>query len=191
MSTTHRYTDDGDDNVLKDGQRVRVPMVAMDSTQRQVREHFGKVMDGFGRSNSELLHRPGQRFSEDSFAIDEKIKAYADYEADLTTAWRGGNPPIKDAGENLRGYPREGDQCTVRGPEYPDQQGAPGHIQGGVCVPDADYEDARRRKRQYRDPEGREEGSEEETKDSRSTRDREEAYREYEAELVNAWRGGK
>jgi hypothetical protein len=32
---------------------------------------------------------------------------------------------------------REGDICTVRGKEYPEHFGSPGHIRGGVCVPDA------------------------------------------------------
>jgi len=31
---------------------------------------------------------------------------------------------------------REGDACTVRNPEYPLDQGSPGHIRNGICVPD-------------------------------------------------------
>jgi len=52
----------------------------------------------------------------------------------------GRDDPLTGFGSHEMRGAREGDACTVRNPEYPDDQGAPGHLRsvGGqlVCVPD-------------------------------------------------------
>lgn len=47
---------DDEHELLKDGERIRVPLMFMDSMQRDVREHFQtRMVDG-------AAHRPGFRY---------------------------------------------------------------------------------------------------------------------------------
>ena len=165
-------------SVLPDGGRLRVSLDMMDSVQRQIARP--NIVDGNG-DNGLALNRPGYRIVTDAYARDEVRRAYWEVEQANINAWRG-----NDTTGNLRSRP--GDKCTCRGREFPDYQGAPGHLdQEGTCVPDdliealrlmrgdqagtqegprssEDDPDTRRRRRraQYRDPEGREAGSEDE-----------------------------
>jgi hypothetical protein len=41
-----RYRDTYNDDLLQDGQRLRVPMFAMDSAQRNMSTHFARIHDG-------------------------------------------------------------------------------------------------------------------------------------------------
>ena len=81
-----RYREIYDDDLLRDGQRLRVPMFAMDSMQRDASPHLPRVHDGTGNSS---FHRPGFRVT-DAPISDALQRAYEDYEHDLTTAWRRG-----------------------------------------------------------------------------------------------------
>jgi hypothetical protein len=81
-----RHRESYDDDLLRDGQRLRVPMFAMDSAQRGGSPHLPRVHDGTGDSS---FHRPGFRVS-DAPLSDELQIAREDYLHDLTTAWRRG-----------------------------------------------------------------------------------------------------
>jgi hypothetical protein len=105
--------------------------------------------------------RPGYRVLLDSDGRPQRrpqVDAYAKSEAAMCDAWkdppkglgrwrdgRNGNGNGNGNGFNGVGSggfvgAQEGDACTVRGPEYPDDFGSPGHLQwrnGSLqCVPD-------------------------------------------------------
>src|SRR4029079_1499272 len=86
--------------ILLPGERMRVPMTAMDSLQKQVaksfnwsEEHLLLTTDALGNAAGAALHRPGPRFASDSAimrdAQAEAAKARQEYLDDLTTAWKG------------------------------------------------------------------------------------------------------
>jgi hypothetical protein len=77
-----------DDDLLRDGQRLRVPMFAMDSAQRGASPRFARVHDATGDSGL-AMHRPGFRVT-DAPLSDELQRAHDAYEHELTTAWRRG-----------------------------------------------------------------------------------------------------
>jgi hypothetical protein len=74
------------DELLRDGQRLRVPMLAMDGMQRGVSAHFARIHDGTGDSS---FHRPGFRVT-DAPPSDDLQRAHEAYERELTTAWERG-----------------------------------------------------------------------------------------------------
>jgi hypothetical protein len=146
--------------VLKDGARLRVPLSMRDSALAQDRL---PLHDGRGNPCG---HRPGYLVADDSAARDARLRAYQDYESDLTNAWRS---PTPDA----EGYDPDdiGEPCTCKGEDFPLDFGSPGTIKrvGSriICVPN--------KRRTAPDP----------ASDRRSVAD---AYREYDNELRNAWR---
>jgi hypothetical protein len=77
-----RHREIYDDDLLRDGQRLRVPMFAMDSMQRSASPRLPRVHDGTGDSG---FHRPGFRVS-DAPPSDELQRAREAYERDLTFA---------------------------------------------------------------------------------------------------------
>jgi hypothetical protein len=83
-----RYREIHNDDLLRDGQKLRVPMFAMDSVQRGASSHLARVHDGTGDSGL-AMHRPGFRVT-DAPLSDALQRAYDAYEHDLTTAWRRG-----------------------------------------------------------------------------------------------------
>jgi hypothetical protein len=83
-----RYREIYDDDLLRDGQRLRVPMFATDGMQRDASPHLPRVHDGTGDSGL-AMHRPGFRVS-DAPLSDALQRAYDAYEYELTTAWRRG-----------------------------------------------------------------------------------------------------
>jgi hypothetical protein len=129
-----------DDPVLRDGQRIVVPMNMADSAQREVIEHFEQLRaeDAAARKlglNDALdLHKPGQRFSVDAAARARVEQARAEGIREMCDAWK---QPMADIANEARGA-QPGDECTVR--EGGHGEGSPGHLQmrGGrlVCVPD-------------------------------------------------------
>jgi hypothetical protein len=71
-------------------------------------------------------NKSGFAFDVDPYARDEVDAAYADYQKNLTDAWR--NPPTGAGSRDSIGQ-CEGDLCTING--------APGHLNADlVCVPD-------------------------------------------------------
>ena len=148
--------DDDDDAILQDGGRLRVPLYAMDSVQRGVAGPGVRVTDAFGDPGLGL-RRPGFRVAQ----VDEtaRRKAYADYDANLISAYRNDAAPPG-------AYPLsagEGNACTING--------APGHLERKgdwlVCRPDANNHSP----------------SSDATYDARAS-----AYAEYDRQLADAWR---
>jgi hypothetical protein len=144
------------DGLIRDNVVMRVPMSLMDSTTSPpparrpgnalARLHDalirGSTRDAAGRLGN--MHRPGYRIAaEDTRSSFEDFRGYgitdaqrqavfdarAEYEHRLTTSYLG----------DAEGR-QEGAACTVRNAEYPDDQGAPGHLRrvGGrlICVLD-------------------------------------------------------
>ena len=144
MAQTYRR-DANDDNdfdergVLKDGRRLRVPLMMMDGLDDVER---AIVLDAaarrFGLSNGNDLRKPGYRYTTDSRALEAKERAYRERDEADAEAWRG-NPPAGAGSGEFRGA-QEGDICTVRGLDFLEDLGGPGHLQmrNGhlVCVPD-------------------------------------------------------
>jgi hypothetical protein len=112
-----RHTDDDDDmrNILKDGERMRVPMYAMDGSmdhldplQRTVvrdKLQDARITDGAGNSGLSL-HKPGFRIS-NTVTRDRSI--YDAYDAQVASAYRN-----VGAGESEFRGQREGDSCTAK-----------------------------------------------------------------------------
>ena len=76
MSRTHRRYDD--DDTMRDGERRRVPMMAMDSVQRAIAATKQKladdagsteVSDAFGNSSPAAMSRPGYRLMTGDAAV--------------------------------------------------------------------------------------------------------------------------
>jgi hypothetical protein len=131
---TRNYDDDDDDSpfdengVLKDGRSVRVSL--MDATRARQQLHDGK--------GGQPGHRPGFAFT-DTSVRDRREQAYQDYERDLCNSYLNVDAEDAKDAESYRAAAL-GSVCTVKGEEYPDDFGAPGHVRrvGGelVCVPD-------------------------------------------------------
>jgi hypothetical protein len=151
--------------ILRDGGRLRVPLQMRDvalragsynvTTRRPDRRGLHD-----GRGNYDTVgHKPGFVMSD---RVPRPLSIYDEYDQRKSTEWRN---PTGDA----EGYGEIdiGTRCTVRDAEYPDEQGAPGHVRrvNGkiICVPDRP--DAGRDRRTIED-----------------------AYRQYDAELRNRWR---
>ena len=86
-----RYPQSYDDDLLRDGQRLRVPMFAMDDARRDASPCLPRV-HGIGDSRL-AMHRPGFRVT-DAPPSDELQRAHADYQRELTTAWRRGKEDV-------------------------------------------------------------------------------------------------
>jgi hypothetical protein len=185
----------GDADLLHDGDRIRVSMVAMDSldpVQRQILAQRGmsdadraqravdltkQKLAADAHADSYPMHRPGYRVmltgDAASQALDAVHKARQDYLEDLQNAWRGDkHKPVLDRKDD----------------DDEDDEGEGGNQEGARAG-------RKKRKTQYRDPSGRESGSSEEWED-RLHRDQQErkrvtdeAYADYAAELESAHRG--
>jgi hypothetical protein len=89
-----KHDDDDDDRILRDGERMRVPLTLMDGMQRDVAQHFqrARVRDAaarrFGLSDGLALSRPGFRYVVDDAALDAVEQAYADIAARDVNAWK-------------------------------------------------------------------------------------------------------
>jgi hypothetical protein len=132
---TGREIDD-DDPVLRDGQRIFVPLNMCDSQQREVIQHFQHL-----RAEDALAqHRPGPRYIVDEAARARVEQARAEGIREMCDAWR---KPVADAAGEFRGQ-QPGDVCTVR--EGGVDEGSPGHLRmvtGELrCVPDQRRTDA-------------------------------------------------
>jgi len=99
-----RRTDhDDDERVLRDGETLRVPLTMLDSLQRDIAQHFGRVRDALGNEGLSL-QRPGFRVL-DRLSNDECERAYQDVANAMTTAWKGNDKPKpvrQDATEDAR-----------------------------------------------------------------------------------------
>jgi hypothetical protein len=176
-----RPTDDdfNPDGTLKDKRSFRTPLMMADSNNARRR-----TLDA-------AAFRPGFRtaaavdasIDDDAFAdaLDARDQAYRDYDERVSSAWLDSADDTfdktmrvlarwqdaMDAETNEGGV--EGDACTVRNAEFPDDQGSPGHIRMYrgrlVCTPD-----------------------EPKSKDAATIDAREAAYQQYDREIADAWR---
>jgi hypothetical protein len=120
-----------------------------DAMRDSARRGAGFLHDGRGGVPG---HRPGFLLRAD-ISNDQRRRADDAYRHDLENAWRNpvrapgshdaeARPPSGFGSHGSRGE-REGDLCTVRGPEFVESFGSPGHLkmyQGKlVCVPDPEY----------------------------------------------------
>jgi hypothetical protein len=90
--TKRQYEDEGDE-IVKDGEHVRVPMMLCDGFQRDVAQYYAqpaRVCDAIGRTAG---HRPGFLLMDTSNselrdASDARDMAYAELEKRSAAAWR-------------------------------------------------------------------------------------------------------
>jgi hypothetical protein len=125
--------------VLRDGGRYKVRL--FDSMQKGIAKHFGSLHDGrlHDGHGGPPGHKPGFIVSDAHEADQEVARAYVDAERALTSAWQ--DSPSTGAGSNSPIGAHEGDICTCRGAEYPNDFGSAGHLRMQndgtlVCVPD-------------------------------------------------------
>jgi hypothetical protein len=175
--------------VLKDGRSVRVRFRDAQAARGQApAAHDGREPLTDQQRRDLQGCRPGFR-TLDSAQLRERQQIARDAreiaEREMCEAWR--NPPLglgrlRDGnGFGSGGFvgAREGDQCTVRGQEYPDSFGAPGHLERRngrlVCVPDDGDDDA---------------ASDSAFADNQLSDATERAYAAYAAEISQRWRRG-
>jgi hypothetical protein len=172
--------------VLRDGRRLRVPLMFRDGVNPALTALQRSVASRHQLSDEELAScRPGFRYGRRSALdrqamSDAKAEAYALYDAELrqkylTPEGLGGDPRITGAGSRGAIGQREGDVCTVRGPEFASAFGSPGHLRmrNGqlVCVPDNARDISRSRsdaKARLRSPLDPDEDDDDEDDDDRS-----------------------
>jgi hypothetical protein len=177
-----------DGEMLQDGETIRVPVTLRDSDdvmRRAMLDHFGDWQHRMQRDSAgdhtapALLHRPGfvtdvalHRPGLVTHATSDAIKrAYAEAEAADTHAWMNLAPHFHDAATGELANGREGDVCTISGPENPNDFGSSEtlrYVDGRlVCVPNKKARS-----------------------DAAPRDDREEAYAEYDRDAADAWRKG-
>ena len=80
-----------DDDVLRDGQKIVVPLNMCDSQQREVIEHFAalRLQDEARRANYILDRETLRRID------DVREQAYLDMKSELQSAWKN-PPPVTD-----------------------------------------------------------------------------------------------
>jgi hypothetical protein len=118
---TNRRVVRDDDDVVRDGERVRVPLMMRDGLPGRVfRDEDGvkteaadwqidyvrdcKVAHSVGLEDGEALHRPGARHCTDAAANDARVKAYFDAVEEMQNAWRAPGLPRHEPRGNVTGY---------------------------------------------------------------------------------------
>ena len=92
-TSTGRLIENDDDDVLRPGQTLRVPMMfrdGMSPMQRSVvdAKMARDVAKRFGLNDALDLHKPGQRFCTDQAARARVEQARAEWIDEMTTAWQ-------------------------------------------------------------------------------------------------------
>lgn len=171
-----RQTEDGD--MLRDGERRRVPMLMRDHATVTTGIVAGDGTGGYADRTAPSLHRPGYRLFDRGAQFAErsreaKARSYQQYDADASNAWRNSETPTGAGERGSRGQ-QEGDLCTLNG--------QPGHLRNVngklTCVADPD-EDDDAENGNANDPD-------------RATSDHQvrmaDHYARFDAEVGNAWR---
>ena len=138
--------------ILRDGERYRVPLTMMDEMQKDIREQITAdtaplhVVDAAGNAGL-ALNKPGARYltagkkTQDWARIVtanvQRDQAKAEMINDMQTAWQ------QDIAGEFRGA-QPGDPCTVRKGGYRGYaEGSPGHLDENLeCIPDQRPRDA-------------------------------------------------
>ena len=166
-----------DDDILKDGQTLRVPMIMRDGAPnpRLSPTQLAIAATRDAMTFDASLHRPGHRYANDAAPLNDaqrlrygvfdaaKEKAYADRDRDLTNSWRGNTGAAPPAGSYPEGTSHEGRACTV--------DGSPGTLR--AIAGNDGWLQCRPTNRTDAQP----------TNDAREA-----AYQDYESRLQNAWR---
>ncbi len=115
MRLRRRYDEDGDDPILRDGERLHVPLRMADSMQRDI-----GVVDTFGGTQG--LQRPGWRLETGGSQCDQLLRdrayhdreaAYADYHDELTCAWQNPRPTGARSVNHRSGDDKIDDHCAA------------------------------------------------------------------------------
>ena len=80
-----------DNDTIQDGERVRVPLMLMDSVQRSVAAH-SMTMDAATASHHRPRYRLSVKMMRDHEARETLADAYGEYEDTLTNSWRNASP---------------------------------------------------------------------------------------------------
>ena len=122
MAKTYRRRDPDDDDILQDGEVLRVPLYLMDGQpnpdlsplQRDVGEHAvrnaarrARVTDGAGNAGL-ALHRPGYRIVD---GIQRDMSVYAAYDAEAEAAYKNVGAGKREALDQC--VDRQGDAASV------------------------------------------------------------------------------
>ena len=188
--------------VLRDKGVMRTRMAAMDSAdaaQRAAAE--GHYARRFGLPDAADLRRPGFRLQPDATARDAKLQAYDAYEKHLATAYL--SPHAENTGVGSQG-PREtrsvGDRCLIQGQNGHLYEADDGSL---VCVPDSWGDSALSERaieharyidqitNAWRNPGGDVVSDRGPTRRADAALTRDEAYQQYEKDLVEAYRSVK
>src|SRR5262245_45129286 len=125
------HDDEDRDRILKDGERLRVPLTLMDSVQRAIAIAGGSLRVTDGQGGTRGLHRPGFRLDArktttvrdprgrlketweteeeeengTSDAMRARDQAYADYDVALINAYKTGGSAAPEEGDDQRVCP--------------------------------------------------------------------------------------
>jgi hypothetical protein len=136
--------------IIRDGVTARTSLMMRDGINPALTALQRSVASRHQLSDQEVAScRPGFRYprSGSRAAADRQalVRLYDALDAELSQAYRtppsfGSDPRITGAGSHGAIGQREGDVCTVRGPEFAASFGQPGHLRMHhgklVCVPD-------------------------------------------------------
>jgi 3-oxoacyl-ACP reductase-like protein len=87
-----KISNDDDDEILKDGERIRVSMLTMDSAQQNIIDQQTTVLADGMRAG---LHRPGYRYvSESPQAREARDAMYDSIEKELSERWQTAAPGL-------------------------------------------------------------------------------------------------
>jgi hypothetical protein len=135
LSTAEEEEDDTEDStsIVADGQRVRVPMWAMDSVQKAVAQDTVNIdsgpmlVDALGRGDSYSLSKPGARYlatnpgSTDHAVMASRERlltdAYQQYDQAMAGAWQShdeGDHPLITKKRTVPAK-QQGDACSIDG----------------------------------------------------------------------------
>jgi hypothetical protein len=103
-------TDITDPRLLRDGERIRVPMMMADGASDAGRARFGDIAGYDGATGAR--HQPGPVRTLDQAALDARGAAYRAYDEEAANAWR--TPPAGSADDALTNAPdRQNDALTT------------------------------------------------------------------------------
>ena len=177
---------DEDDEILRDGQSLRVRMTMIDQAMHRA------IDEVYPRTIKDAAHRPGFRPLNTLQQVDAKRRAYLDYDRRVADEYRspfGGNAttiPTPVSAVRVRGVRRFGDPCTKDGWPGVIKQAPDGSLYCEVTPVHPRNADAK--KKQLRDPQGREAGSEEFGRDEDENENTEQ--HDHDVGSVNGMRDG-
>ena len=158
---------DDDDEVVEDGQGVRVPLLLCDTVRFETSRPLNRLSDLDAADLSR--HQPGYRLSDGEASKSRNLHDLdARWIADMCSAWK--RPPTHDAGE-----PNATEQLLARHLRGPDDDGAPDP---------GDIRAVERRRLTER-------GAEAQRERDRIQRERDRIWEDYRRRISSAWQTGQ